>query len=71
MTNFGNNFNGTTVSAFAPGSATPTRTLNGLSCPRSSVDSSGNLYVINTNTNSGRSLRATSNDANFHAHRAG
>ena len=53
VTNFGNNFNGTTVSVFAPGSATPTSTLTGLSFPSAlRFDSSGNLYVINTNTNS-------------------
>ena len=43
---------GTTVSVFAPGTATPTSTLTGLNYPEAlAFDSSGNLYVANNADN--------------------
>ncbi len=46
------NFQGNTVSVFAPGATSPTATLTGLSSPNNLiVDGSGNLYVANRGNN--------------------
>ena len=46
------NFDGNTVSRFAPGSVTPTATLTGVQAPRAlAFDANGNLYVANATAN--------------------
>ena len=57
MANWGSLGAGTTVSEFAAGSTTPTKTLTGLNGPIAlAFDSSGNLYVANDGDGSGTTV---------------